>query len=131
VSQRAAFASFVHSRTTATGHQPGHRRGFARICRRSLDAARVARCGCVANGERTLAFRFCRSAETTSPPSAEDPAEERGTIRLGHAGETRRGDQERSGGSLVAPAGRLYAKAAISATADWRRTVAGAASGAS
>ena len=46
-------------------------------------------------------------------------------------GETDLHDEERNGGSLTTPAGWRYAKAAISVTADWRLTVAGAAIGAS
>ena len=46
-------------------------------------------------------------------------------------GETDLHDRKRNGGSLTTPAGQRYAKAAISVAADWRLTVAGAASGAS
>jgi hypothetical protein len=68
----------------------------------------------------------CGGSETEEPyPSRPRPSE------LGHVGETDRGYRERSGGSLATPAGRLYAKAAISVAADWRLTVAGAASGVS
>ena len=58
-------------------------------------------------------------------------AEGRGTLWLDRVGGADRSERERNGGSLATPAGRLYAKAAISVAADWRLTVAGAASGAS
>jgi hypothetical protein len=64
-------------------------------------------------------------------PSGEGRAEGRGALRLDHVGAAPQCNRERNGGSLATPAGRLYAKAAISVAADWRLMVAGAASGAS
>jgi hypothetical protein len=66
-----------------------------------------------------------------SVPSRKGPAERRGTI---HPGACRGNPPGRSGAKRREPRGPrrpAYAKAAISATADWRLTVAGAASGAS
>ena len=68
----------------------------------------------------------CGGSETEEPYPSQPRLSE-----LGHVDETDRGYRERNGGSLATPAGRLYAKAAISVAADWRLTVAGAASGVS
>jgi hypothetical protein len=77
--------------------------------------------GFVSGAENEAVWMLLRDRRTISIPTS--------PVRTGHVAEADRGDQERNGGSLATPAGWLYAKAAISVAADWRLTVAGAASG--